>query len=87
MHALDWLPSTELSRVDPTDPSGSASGLIDLNKRLDAGASALKIVEGNLQTTLAALAPSKAQMDAVKIALLEAHAYAFPRRPTRASGS
>jgi hypothetical protein len=78
MHALDWLPSTELSRVDPTDPSGSASGLKDLNDRLDVGASALKIVEGNLQTALDALAPSKPQLDAVKIALFDAHPFGIP---------
>ena len=43
MHALDWLPSTEFARVDPSDPMGSRRGdpqlvnLQELNDRLDAG--------------------------------------------------
>jgi hypothetical protein len=85
MHALDWLPSSELSRVDPVDPSGSApigvaplADLKDLNDRLDAGAAALQVVEGDLQVALAALTPSKPLLDAVKAVLFEAHAYGMP---------
>jgi hypothetical protein len=84
MHALDWLPSTESKRVDPADPTGSATGdpllvkLKDLNDRLDAGAAGIAGVKASLATAVAALAPLTAPIDAVKKALLAAHAYGMP---------
>jgi len=84
MHALDWLPSTETKRVDPLDPTGSASGdprlvnLKDLNDRLDDGVAGLKGAKAALETALTALAPLPASINTLKKALLDAHAFGMP---------
>ncbi len=84
MHALDWLPATELSRVDPADPTGSASGDVrltdfaDLQARLDGGVAGLSSVKVSLEAALAALTPVQPAIDAVIAALFEAHAYGMP---------
>jgi hypothetical protein len=84
MHALDWLPSSEINRVDATDPTGSATGhaelfnLKNLHARLDVGSTGLKNAKTNLETALAALAPLQVEIDDVKTALLAAHAYGIP---------
>lgn len=80
MHALDWLPSTEIDRVDPSDPTGSAGvdARLDLNDRLSAGVLGLTNVRDALDVALTALTPLPPQIKAVKDALFEAHAYGIP---------
>ena len=84
MHALDWLPSADLKRVDANDPTGSATGdaalvnLKDLNTRLDAGTTDLQTAKSALDAALAALAPLQARVDDVTNALFRAHAFGIP---------
>jgi hypothetical protein len=80
MHALDWLPSTEIARVDPADPTGSASGDVqnDLNDRLGVGLTGLKNAKTGLEAAAAALVPLQPEIDAMRAALLEAHDYGIP---------
>jgi hypothetical protein len=84
MHALDWLPSTEIKRVDAADPTGSASGdpklfnLKDLNDRLDAGVAGLKAVKAALEAARGALLPLQPQVDAMRAALNGALGYGMP---------
>jgi hypothetical protein len=84
MNALDWLPSGEIKSVDPMDPSGSASGdakliqLKDLQDRLKAGITELKVVQGMLQTARKNLAPLQPQIDSLTAALFRAHPFGMP---------
>ena len=78
MHALDWLPSTEINRVLATDPTGSAPGVADLDNRLNAGIDELTKVSNQLAVARAALAPLELAIDAVMNELFAAHAFGMP---------
>jgi hypothetical protein len=81
MHALDWLPTADLKKVDPADPTGSASAdpnFNDLNNRLDTGVADLQNAAGLLDAALIALGPVQARVDDLTNVLLRIHAFGMP---------